>query len=55
MKRGLTLVLENAELDDFQSVFLLQNIQPIPQDDHGVQLALPEERHHFREPLHDDL
>lgn len=48
-------MLANAELNNFKSVILLQNPQPVPKNDHGIQLVLPEERYHFREPLHDDL
>lgn len=48
-------MLANAELNDLKSVLLLQNTQPVPKNDHGIQFVLSEERYHFREPLHDDL
>lgn len=55
VKISLVLVLADTVLNNLQGVVLFQDIQPVSQNDHGIQLVLFKERHHVWKPSQDDF
>jgi len=44
MKKGVFLMLGNAELHDFENVICFQRFYPVDEHDFGIQLASLKER-----------
>lgn len=55
LKGRRALMFTDTVLDNLHSIILFQNTESVSQYNERIQFILLQERHHIREPFHDDL